>query len=75
MEDNFQCDSCKNIFDAIGSKKEWIDPIYGPCVKYTAECPACSGVSNTYRIPNQQKNNSKPDFPKCQGCSHGCNFS
>ena len=32
MKEKFWCASCKKIFEAKGEKKEWNDPIYGPCM-------------------------------------------
>lgn len=38
----FLCKTCNKKFEAAGVRVDWNDPVYGPCSKYTAQCP-CNG--------------------------------
>jgi len=51
----FKCYTCEEIFEAEGTKKEYIDPVYGPCSKMVAECPVCFAEASEYREPKPQK--------------------
>lgn len=75
MEEKYWCGSCKKIFVAAGTKKEWIDPVYGQCMKYVAYCPQCNSVCSEYREPSPKKNS--PQIPKtgCVGHCHSCEFA
>jgi hypothetical protein len=75
MKDKFWCTSCKNIFEAKGNKKEWIDPIYGPCMKFVAACPKCKMECDEYRDPNAQKKQSSSQVTACGGNCHSCEFN
>lgn len=54
----FKCDSCQKIFEAAGIKKEYKNPIYGPCWKRVANCPDCGIECDEFR----QKSSSKKSF-------------
>ncbi len=74
-KEKFWCVSCKHIFDASGIKKEWTDPIYGPCMKFVAPCPKCNAECDEYRDPNAQKKLSQPQNMGCSGCCNSCNLN
>lgn len=39
----FQCKNCDLDFEVDSpSKKEYTDPVFGPCAKYIAYCPKCN---------------------------------
>ncbi len=76
---DFKCYSCEAIFLAEGTKKEYVDPMYGPCSKVVAECPTCNAESSEYRAPKPQKAGSNgeiaacgmtPGQAGCGSCSH-----
>lgn len=70
MKGKFKCTSCSRIFEADGIKKEWKDPIYGPCFKYVAACPSCKGEGTEYRPPKVQNATShEPHHSGCGCCS------
>ena len=75
MKEKFWCASCKNIFEAKGNKKEWNNPIYGPCMKFVAECPKCKAECDEYRDPNAQKKQSSSQSMTCGGNCHSCEFN
>ena len=76
MKEKFWCASCKNIFEAVGEKKEWKDPIYGPCMKFVASCPSCTEECSEYRDPNAStKKSSMPPMPSCSGSCGNCEFA
>jgi hypothetical protein len=52
---DFKCYTCEEIFQAEGVKKEYIDPMYGPCAKMVADCPICHAEATEYRAPKPQK--------------------
>ncbi len=62
----FYCTRCKNIFEAEGIKKEWIDSLYGPCWKIVAKCPLCNSECDEYRASGSSK--KEKTLPSC-GCS------
>ncbi len=75
MKEKFWCVSCKNIFEAIGVKKEWKDPVYGPCMKFVAICSSCKTECDEYRDPNAQKKQSSSQEMACGGNCHSCEFN
>ena len=75
MIKRFWCSACKKIFEAEGNKKEWIDPIYGSCMKYITECPDCKAECNEYREPSQQKQTSQVSQMGCHGHCNSCEFA
>jgi hypothetical protein len=60
---NFKCYNCDTRFEAEDFKKEYIDPMYGPCSKMVAECPKCGGEASEYREPKPQKVESSSVAP------------
>ena len=72
MNGKFWCSDCKKIFTAEGIKKEWNDPIYGPCKKYVTECPECKTECNEYREPSVAKRSEPMPQMSCSGHCHGC---
>ena len=67
----FICKTCNNKFEAEGSKEEWVDPIYGPCTKFTAPCPCNGSACEEYRPSKTSKDYSyAPSAPSCG--SGGC---
>lgn len=76
MKEKYWCASCKNIFEAVGEKKEWKDPIYGPCMKFVASCPSCKAECGEYRDPNASAKKSNMPPMGCAGgnCS-SCEFA
>jgi hypothetical protein len=75
MKEKFWCASCKKTFEAAGKKKEWTDPIYGPCMKFVADCPKCKEECNEYRDPNAQKKQNASQGQPCDGNCHSCQFN
>jgi hypothetical protein len=75
MKTKFWCGKCKKTFTAEGIKKEWNDPIYGPCMKYIANCPECETVCNEYRDPSVQKKTAPLPVAECGGHCHGCEYA
>ena len=51
----FKCYTCEVVFEAEGRKKEYMDPMYGPCSKVVADCTECGGEAIEYRDPKPQK--------------------
>lgn len=51
----FKCYTCEEIFEGEGQKKEYMDPMYGPCTKIVAECPVCYAEAIEHRDPKPQK--------------------
>jgi hypothetical protein len=76
MKEKFWCASCKKIFEAKGEKKEWNDPIYGPCMKFIATCPTCKTECGEYRDPNAVTKKESMPAMSCGGgnCSH-CEYA
>lgn len=75
MKEKFWCALCKKIFEARGKKKEWKDPIYGPCLKYVASCPTCKAECDEYRDPNAQRKSASMPEMSCGGNCHSCDFA
>ncbi|MFH0867184.1 MAG: hypothetical protein V1904_13400 [Bacteroidota bacterium] len=75
MKEKFWCTSCKKILEAKGNKKEWTDPIYGPCMKFTALCPKCNTECDEYRDLNAQKKQAPSQGIVCRENCHSCDFS
>lgn len=75
----FVCAVCQVEFEHEGIKKEYVDPIYGPCAKTVAPCPECEAESTEYRPPKPQKANKSSDNGICSsergpGCA-SCQFN
>ena len=64
MYSKFYCKSCDRIFDAEGTKAEYLDPVFGPCASYVANCPDCGTGSKEYFKPKQYKS-SQENMPAC----------
>jgi hypothetical protein len=47
---DFKCYDCGHIFKAKGQKKEYRDPIYGPCSKWVAPCPECQQEAGEFAV-------------------------
>jgi len=78
MENNeakFYCADCKKTFIAIGTRKEWKDPIYGPCMKYVAACPGCKTECSEYREPSVAKKSTPMPQMGCEGQCHNCEYA
>jgi hypothetical protein len=75
MEEKFYCSECKITYTAEGIKKEWNDPIYGPCMKFMAYCPACTKECNEYRDPNAQKKTATMPAGGCGGQCTSCEYA
>ena len=76
---DFKCYNCELLFSAEGRKKEFIDPMYGPCSKIVAPCPGCGNDASEFRAPKPQKAQSSasmapcgmsPGQAGCSSCSH-----
>jgi hypothetical protein len=66
----YKCYDCNKIFKAKGSKKEFIDPIYGPCSKWVALCPHCGAESVQHDPkPGKSKKTSMAPCGKYDSCS------
>ncbi len=69
----FVCKDCNKIFEADPIKKEYFDPIFGPCSKAVAKCPDCNMECNEYIKPKPQKASSQPAMPSCStGSCNNC---
>jgi len=69
----FLCRNCDKIFDAEAVRKEYTDPIYGPCSKNVTNCPDCKTECSEYVKPKPQKASSQPVMPSCAtGSCSGC---
>lgn len=62
---DFKCYNCELVFEAEGYKKDYIDPMYGPCSKIVAECQTCKGEATEYRAPKPGKASSGGDIAAC----------
>ena len=62
---NFKCYNCENIFEAEGFKKDYVDPMYGPCSKIVANCPICDKEASEYREPKPQKAGAVASLAPC----------
>lgn len=70
----FKCTVCHLEFEAEGTRKEYHDPIYGPCATMIAICPVCGEECTELRAPKPQKA-GKPDDMSCPSApssSCGC---
>lgn len=63
--EKFVCKECDKIFEAKPVKKEYNDPVFGPCVKYVAECLDCKAECSEFVKPKPQKASSQPAMPSC----------
>lgn len=66
----FKCYDCDVVFEAKGKKKEFVDPVYGPCSKWVAKCPECKVDASEYNPP-LEKGKSSRQMPSC-GMEGGC---
>jgi len=64
----FKCKSCNHLFEAVGIKEERMDPIYGPCFKYVADCPLCNKKTDEYRVPQNKKQTQQTGCGMSGGC-------
>jgi len=77
----FHCKNCRRVFEAQGKRTEWADPIYGPCHKWTTDCPDCKSLCDEYRPKSFSKKDSAHEedmgspgetpcgnFPECGNC-------
>ena len=67
----FKCYTCDRIFDAEGSKVEYMDPMYGLCAKTVAGCPDCGGECTEYRKPKPQKSSTSGPQDSCPAYHSG----
>lgn len=70
MNTVFQCPQCQLQFEAQGYKDEWLDPTFGHCWRYVADCPQCGKSSPEYKQPKAKSKNCNSG--SCESCS-GCN--
>lgn len=66
----FKCFDCLEIFEAEGSRVDYMDPFYGPCNKTIAVCPVCGSECTEYRKPKPLKN-SKQTENSCPSYHNG----
>ena len=69
MKEKFYCKECELIFEAEGARKEYHDPVFGPCMKYIAMCPGCNLECTEYRRPKVSKSTIEPELPSCSSGS------
>lgn len=70
----FYCKTCDQKFEAEGNKQEWIDPIYGPCSKFTAPCPVNGEICEEFRpVKTSKGEGGASSAPSCGmgGCCCG----
>ena len=69
----FLCLNCGSEFQIENSRKnEYIDPIYGSCWKYEADCPQCGVTCSEKPIPKiAGKSKSKTAGMKPDYCGQG----
>ena len=65
MEHQFYCNDCDKIFTAEPGRKEYVDPVYGPCMSITATCPDCNAECAEYRKPKPKTEKKAPQIPQC----------
>ncbi|MFH1322063.1 MAG: hypothetical protein ABII90_15600 [Bacteroidota bacterium] len=75
MKKKFQCRDCKEVFQAKPKRKEYISPIYGPCVSFFANCPNCSTESPEYIKQKPSKTIAAVDAPTCGDGSCDCPYA
>ncbi len=68
----FRCLACHVDFESEGTRKEYHDPIYGPCAKVIAPCPECGAECGEHRSPKPRKADSSNDFSCPSAPSGGC---
>ena len=75
MISRFYCKECDQVFDAEGTKIEYMDPVFGPCARYVTNCPTCDTESKEYIKPKQFKSVSLDSILACGNpntCCPGC---
>ncbi len=66
----YKCFDCRHIFQAEGEKKEFVDPVYGPCLKWNAQCPLCGAEAVQHESkPGKQKSGGGAPCGKYDSCS------
>ena len=65
------CKECDITFDHDGIKKEYSDPVFGPCAKYVATCPQCNKEVDEFRRPKPTKSYKPQNVAPC-GNPNGC---
>lgn len=72
----YNCKICRIDFEVESpTKKEYTDPIYGPCTKYVAYCPKCNTecLEKPRLRPAKKEQSSMPLFSQnCCGAGTGC---
>jgi hypothetical protein len=72
MEYHFYCNNCDKIFPAEPNRKEYIDPVFGPCTTLTAKCPDCNADCSEYRKPKPKAVKKILQGPSCSDGSCSC---
>ena len=72
MKNRFYCKTCDKIFETEGIKKEYTDPVFGPCASYLASCPDCNSECKEYFKPKHFKTVSAETIPPCGNPNMGC---
>jgi hypothetical protein len=67
----YKCYDCGHIFKAKGKKKEYNDPIYGPCSKMIARCPSCGeeAIQHSINAGKSKKSSGAAPCGKYESCS------
>lgn len=71
MQSKFICKNCNKIFEAEAIKKEYTDPVFGPCVSFHAFCPDCNRECQEYFKSKKIKSAISKNIPP-SGNSNTC---
>ena len=74
MEIEFVCTDCKKQYTAVAEKKEYVDPVYGPCTIFISVCPFCGGEGREYSPDMSGSCDTEDTGFSCPsgGCCSGC---
>ena len=61
----FYCQKCDVKFAHTGIKKEYHDPVFGPCAKYMAPCTKCREEVDEFRRPKQSSTYKPESMAPC----------
>ena len=72
MKSKFYCKNCDQIFETERIKKEYTDPVFGPCVSYHAFCPDCDMECQEYFNPKKFRSSVSKTVPRFGNGNFGC---
>jgi len=74
MKSKFFCKTCNKIFKSEGIKKEYTEPVFGPCVFFYAICPNCHNECKEYLVPKRIKISNSNNAPSIGSSGFGCSY-